>query len=289
MSFYKAINSWVLAGFGGERTPYDAIVDAGSFGLDGVELTVGDCISIDTTAEECANIKAFAEEKAVGLRSVATGFFWGCSLGASDEKERLEAVAFAEKYLQIAAWLGVESALVVPGAVEVAWDDSRPVVPYTVCWSQATKSIRDLILVAEDVNVNICLENVWNKFLYSPMEMKQFIDQFGSDKLGCYFDVGNCMLNGYPQDWIEVLGNQIKAVHFKNWQGEDCGGGLHGFGDDLLEGDVEFDKILTALEKIDYTGPVTVEMIPFSRLPDLVMPDLDLAKITAAKMLTIFD
>ena len=149
--------------------------------------------------------------------------------------------------------------------------------------------MRDLIPAAEELNVNICLENVWNKFLYSPVEMKQFIDQFGSDKLGCYLDVGNCMLNGYPQDWIEILENRIKAVHLKNWKGEDCGGGLHGFGDDLLEGDVEFDKILTALEKISYTGPVTVEMIPFARLPDLVMPDLDLARITAEKMLTIFD
>jgi L-ribulose-5-phosphate 3-epimerase len=288
MSFYKAINSWVIAGFGGERSPYDAICDAKSYGLDGVELTVGDCVAIDTSADECAKIKAFAAEKGIGLRSVASGFFWGCSLGAAEETERVEAVTFAKKYLQIAAWLGAESALIVPGAVDVAWDPSRPVVPYTVCWNQATKSMRELIPVAEAVNVNICLENVWNKFLYSPMEMKQFIDQFGTRKIGCYFDVGNCLLNGYPQDWIEVLGRKIKAVHFKNWKSEDCGGGLHGFGDDLLEGEVEFDKVLAALEKIGYTGPVTVEMIPFSRLPDLVMPDLDLAKVTAEKMLSIF-
>lgn len=288
MSFYKAINSWVLAGFGGERTPYDAINDTRAFGLDGVELTVGDCVGIDTTAEECAKIKAFAAEKNVGLRSVATGFFWGCSLGSEDESERLKALDFAKKYLQIAVWLGAESALVVPGAVNVAWDPSRPIVPYTVCWNQATKSMRELITVAEKINVNICLENVWNKFLYSPMEMKQFIDQFGSDKVGCYLDVGNCLLNGYPQDWIEVLGRKVKAVHFKNWKSEDFGGGLHGFGDDLLEGEVEFDKVLAALRKINYTGPITVEMIPFSRLPDLVMPDLALAKVTAAKMLSIF-
>ncbi len=289
MSFYKAINAWVLAGFGGERTPYDVISDAAEFGLDGAELTVGDCVSIDTTAEECAKIRAFAAEKNIGLRSVATGFFWGCSLGSPAETERLEAIEFAKKYLQIAAWLGAESALLIPGAVDVAWDDSRPVVPYMDCWRQATKSLHELLPLAEQLDVNICLENVWNKFLYSPMEMKQFIEQFASTRLGCYLDVGNCMLNGYPQDWIEVLGNKIKAVHFKNWQAEDSGGGLHGFGDDLLQGEVDFAKVLDALKKIDYHGPVTVEMIPFSRLPDLVMPDLVLAKLTAEKMLAIFN
>ena len=288
MSFYKAINSWVIAGFGGEKTPYEAISDAKSFGLDGIELTVGDCVSIETSEEECSKIKAFAAENNIGLRSVATGFYWGCSLGSPDEKERADALAFSKKYLQIAAWLGAETALVVPGAVDVAWDPSRPVVPYTVCWNQATKSIRELVPVAEKFNVNIALENVWNKFLYSPMEMKQFIDQFGSDKVGNYFDVGNCLLNGYPQDWIEVLGKRIKAVHFKNWKSEDCGGGLHGFGDDLLDGLVDFPKVLAALEKINFTGPISVEMIPFCRLPDLVMPDAELAKATAQKMLSIF-
>jgi len=289
MSFYKAINSWVIAGFGGEKTPFEAIEYAASYGLDGIELTVGDCVVIDTSQEECAKIKAFANEKNIGLRSLASGFYWGCSLGSPDEKERAEALTFTKKYLQIASWLGAESILVVPGAVEVAWDDSRPIVPYVTCWEQATKSINELLPLAKELNVNICLENVWNKFLYSPVEMKQFIEQFDSEKIGCYFDIGNCLLNGYPQDWIEVLGSKIKAVHFKNWKSEDCGGGLHGFGDDLLDGEVEFDKVLEALEKIHYTGPITVEMIPFSRLPDLVMPDLELAKVSAEKLKSIFE
>jgi len=86
----------------------------------------------------------------------------------------LEAVGFAKKYLQIAAWLGAESALLIPGAVDVAWDDPRPVVPYMTCWNQATKSMHELLPVAEALDVNICLENVWNKLLYSPMEMIPF-------------------------------------------------------------------------------------------------------------------
>ncbi len=38
------------------------------------------------------------------------------------------------------------------------------------------------------------------------------------------------------------------------------------------------------LEKIRYIGPITAEMLPFCRLPDMVLSDMDLALDTATKM-----
>jgi sugar phosphate isomerase/epimerase len=84
-----------------------------------------------------------------------------------------------------------------------------------------------------------------------------------------------------------MLGERVKAVHFKNFSRSDCAGGIHGFGDDLLKGDIDWPAVVAALDGIKYTGPITAEMIPFSRLPDLVLPDLDLARDTAPKMRTI--
>lgn len=136
--------------------------------------------------------------------------------------------------------------------------------------------------------MTIALENVWNKFLLGPIEFKMFVDQFSSPSLGCYFDVGNVVLTGYPQHWIEILGTRIAAVHIKNFQRNDCGGGLHGFGDDLLQGDVDFSQVKAALTKIDYSGPITAEMLPFSRLPTMVLPDMELARDTAVKMKQVF-
>jgi hexulose-6-phosphate isomerase len=136
--------------------------------------------------------------------------------------------------------------------------------------------------------VTLALENVWNKFLLGPIEFRTFIDQFASPYIGCYFDVGNVVITGYPQHWIEILGPRIAAVHVKNFQRDDCGGVLHGFGDDLLHGDVDFPAVVTALEHIGYTGPITAEMLPFCRLPNMVLPDLDLARDTAAKMKQVF-
>lgn len=274
---YKALNYWVFGGFAGERTPYEFISFAAEQKLDGVELTVGDALKIDITEDECRKIASFAKEKRIRLRTLATGFYWGCSLSSTDESERRNAIEFSLKYLQIAKWIGAESVLIVPGAARVAWDESRPVVSYKTTWENSVRSLRELIPAAKRLEVNIALENVWNRFLLSPMEWKYYLDQFDSEYLGIYFDVGNCCLYGRPQDYVEILGSKIKAVHLKNFMETDCGGGLHGFGDKLLEGEVDFTALFLALESIGYKGPLTVEMIPFSRLPDLKLPDQELA------------
>ena len=275
---YIALNAWIYCGFGGEKKPREFIDWAAEKGLDGVELTVGDCLSVDTTEAEAKDLAAYAKAKGVGLRSLATGAGWGKWLCADDPVERAEAIEFVKKYLQLAAWLGAETVLVVPGATRVAWDASHAEVSYLNAWKNATASIRELVPVAEELGVNLALENVWNRFLISPMEWKLFLDQFGSKRVGIYFDAANCCLNCRPQDFPEILGGYIKAVHLKNFEESDCAGGLHGFGDDLFKGVVDFKALFSALAKINYAGPYTVEMIPFSRLPDMTMPDAALAE-----------
>jgi hexulose-6-phosphate isomerase len=279
-----ALNGWVYCGFGGERTARQFIDWAADKGLDGVELTVGDCLPADMSETEARELKAYAAAKGVGLRSLATGAGWGRWLTADDPAERAEAVAFVKKYLQLAAWLGAETVLVVPGATRVAWDASHPEVSYLAAWNAASASIRELVPTAEALGVNLALENVWNRFLISPMEWKFFLDQFGSDRVGIYFDAANCCLNCRPEDFPEILGGYIKAVHLKNFEEGDCAGGLHGFGDDLFKGAVDFKKLFAALDAAGFAGPFTVEMIPFCRLPDLVMPDEALAEKMVAQI-----
>ncbi|OQA85881.1 MAG: L-ribulose-5-phosphate 3-epimerase UlaE [Lentisphaerae bacterium ADurb.Bin242] len=281
---YKALNYWVFGGFDGKKTPYEFIDWAAKKKLDGVELTVGDALKIDITKEECEKIAAYAASKGIGLRTLASGAGWSCALAADDKTERAKALAFVKKYLQIAAWIGAESILVVPGATRVAWDPSRPVMSYKKVWKNATAAIRKLIPLAEKLKVNIALENVWNRFLISPMEWKFFLDQFQSKYVGIYFDAGNASLTGRAQDFPEILGKYIKAVHLKNFEETDCAGGLHNFGDDLFKGVVDFKALFAELDKIGYKGPFTVEMIPFSRLPDLVLPDAALADKMASQI-----
>ena len=117
---YKALNYWVFGGFDGQKTPYEFIDWAAAKGLDGVELTVGECLKPEITEAECKAIAAYAKSKGVGLRTLASGAGWGCALGAADAAERQQAIAFVKQYLQIAAWIGAETVLVVPGATRVA-------------------------------------------------------------------------------------------------------------------------------------------------------------------------
>jgi hexulose-6-phosphate isomerase len=141
-----------------------------------------------------------------------------------------------------------------------------PVVEdYEATYNQAIADFRDLAPDAERWKVNIGVENVWNRFLTAPFEMRDFVDAIGSPFVGVYFDVGNVMRTGYPQHWIKILGSRIRAVHFKDFR---CNvGTLEGFVE-LLEGDVDYPAVMQAFRDIGYDGWATVEQFPPNQFPD---------------------
>ncbi|MCM8769039.1 MAG: sugar phosphate isomerase/epimerase [Candidatus Omnitrophica bacterium] len=283
------INYWVLGGFENIKPVEEALKEVKEMGLDGLELCFsGGQFGPGITRERCLQIGQAAKELGLKIETLASGVFWSQSLSHPDTSVRKKAISFAKEYLQVAAWVGAKVVLVVPGAVAVPWDSSQPVVPYQTVWKNATASLRQLLPLARKLKVTIGLENVWNWFLTDPVSLRTFVDQFKSKWIGVYFDVANCLINGYPEHWIEILGNRIKAIHIKNFSRADCGGTLHGFGDDLLKGEVNFEAVKAALKKTKYTGPLTAEMIPFCRLPNLTLPDISLAKDTAAKLIQLF-
>jgi|GEM_PF-6791895 len=69
----------------------------------------------------------------------------------------------------------------------------------------------------------------------SPPEMAAFIDGCNSPWIGSYLDVGNVLVNGYPEDWITTLGPRISSVHVKDFL--ESVGNIHGFVP-LFSGDV---------------------------------------------------
>lgn len=122
------------------------------------------------------------------------------------------------------------------------------------------------------------IENVWNKILLSPLEMRDFVDDIGSRYLGVNFDVGNVVLTGFPEHWIRILGRRIKRIHLKDFKWEfvpdvkklssfkgfakgQCWGTKAAFCD-LGAGDVNWREVMKALKDIRYRGPVTAEMLP---------------------------
>jgi L-ribulose-5-phosphate 3-epimerase len=125
-------------------------------------------------------------------------------------------------------------------------------------WERFSAELSKVVPDAERAKVSLNPENVWNKFLLSPLEMRSFVDQFHSAWVKTHFDAGNCMLYGYPEDWVLTLGQRIRRVHFKDFK-------LGGRGEparfvDLLEGDVNWKAVMAALVKTGYNGPISPEI-----------------------------
>jgi len=277
----KGVNYWMVGGFEGEVPVVEAARTAKQLGYDSIELCFGAGeLMPDTSEAELAALRSGIDAVGIELGSLATGNYWTQSLSSPDENERAAAVAFTEAHLKAARALGVEAVLVLPGSVDVGWDPARPVVPAKAAYEQSQESIRALLPLAEKEGVCLALENVWSKFLTGPFEYAAFIDSFASPYAKAYFDVGNCLINGYPEHWIELLGDRIARVHFKNFQRRDCGGTLSDFTDSLMAGDVNWPNVFAALKAVGYDGYVTAEVI-VGKNP---MPDVDQAKRVCQEM-----
>ena len=169
--------------------------------------------------------------------------------------------------LRITAWLGADALLTIPAAVDVFFNPDAPVVPYDTALERARAGIERVLPVAEEVGVALAIENVWNKLFLSPVELRDFIDSFDSTLVGSYFDVGNVVPFGYPEQWVRILDHRIKRVHLKDFKR--AVGTADGFCD-LLEGDVNWPAVMGALQEIGYDGPLTSEVMPgYANYPEL--------------------
>ena len=256
-------NYWMFeGGLEGQKPVVEAMQEAKAMGYEAIELCIaGQGVLTDKTGQaECETIREKADKIGIDLVGLASGESWTSIPSASDLDVRKYIIEFTQKSLQVGQWLGVDAYLFIPGAVDVFFLPEAEVVPYDVCYQRAKEVVGEILPVAAEVGVHLALENVWNKFLLSPLETRDFIDSFDSPWVGSYFDVGNVLLTGYPDQWIRLLGNRIKRVHIKDFKLSI--GTIDGFVD-LAEGDVDFDAVKTALAEIGYDGYVTAEMIPF--------------------------
>lgn len=253
----KSINIWSFIG----KTNREAMALAKEAGFEGIELALDAAgeISAEATDEQLRALKDYAQELGIRIPSLSSSLCWGDSLTSDDPAERQRAHDMIVQQIRCAKALGAETVLVIPGSVSVEFVPERPVIAYDVAYDRALEEIKKLVPVAEEYGVEIGIENVWNKFLLSPLEMRQFIDAVGSDMVGVYFDVGNVVYSGYPEQWIRILGSRIKKVHFKDYRRNP--GGLNAFVD-LLAGDVDWKAVMAAFKEIGYEGWAAGEMIP---------------------------
>jgi hexulose-6-phosphate isomerase len=254
----KGINQW---SFPESMPAAECAALAKEAGFDGIELCLAEQgeLSLESTPGQIRAIKQSVREIGIDISSLACGLGWSYALTSPDPANRGKAIDIVKRQLEIAALLEADTILVVPGAVGCDFIPGAPVTPYDSAYENALEALAGLAKEVEAHRIAIGVENVWNKFLLSPLEMRGFLDQIGSDYVGAYLDVGNVVLTGYPEHWINILGHRIKKVHFKDYRRD--AGGLAGFVD-LLAGDVDYPSVIAALNQIGYSGYVIAEMIP---------------------------
>ncbi len=246
------INQWAFP----EGMPAtEAITLAKTIGFESFEVCIGDegPVRLDATENDLNTIRRLADKAGIELPSVASSLGWKFPLSSPDAPTRQKAIETFQRLLQMAQWLGVDTLLTVPGGVS-------PEIRYDIALEHALASMQDLIPTAEKLRVCLAIENVWNKFLLSPVEMRDFIDQCQSECVGAYFDIGNIILYGFPEQWIRILGNRIRMVHAKDFRA--AAGNETGFVM-LLEGDVNWPEVMAAFREVGYDKALLAEYGPY--------------------------
>jgi hexulose-6-phosphate isomerase len=223
-------------------------------GYDGVEINTVD------SDEESEKLKALADGVGLEIPSIMNSAHWQFPLSSPDPEVRKKSVDGMMKSLASASIVGADTVLLVPAVVneQVCYEDA---------YETSQKEIRELAKVAEEKKIFVTIENVWNKFLLSPIEFARYVDEIESEYVQAYFDVGNILLYGYPQHWIRSLGSRIKKVHVKGFK---VGPKSFTY---LLDSDINWAEVMKALREVGYDNYITAEMPPYSSFPEQMVYD----------------
>jgi hexulose-6-phosphate isomerase len=202
--------------------------------------------------DEAAEIKEAAQKTGLRVHSVMNADHWRFPLSSADPTIVNQCIAGMETSMRNAALWGADAVLLVPAVVDAT-------TSYKQAWDRSQRLIKERLLpLAAELKVIVAVEEVWNKFLLSPLEFARYVDELDSPWAKAYFDVGNVVFYAYPQDWIRTLGKRIVKVHLKDFQLDRPNGRFTW--KNLGEGDIDWQEVRRALNEVKYDGFVTTEL-----------------------------
>lgn len=234
---------WGNIGFGASiLEKFQAAKDAG---FDGVE------VMSPMNREEVLKAK---ELTGLIVPSVCGSLHGKYSLSDPDPRVREQGVEALKVTMEDAKIYGADTILLISARVGEN-------VGYDECWDRSIAEISKVLPLAAELGITIAIENVWNNFLLSPLEMAHYIDQFNSPFVRSYFDCGNVLVIGWPEQWIRILGKRIARIHIKEYSRKiaDKQGKWAGFGVALQEGDNNWPAIIKSLDEVGYHSWATIE------------------------------
>ena len=194
-----------------------------------------------------AEIKEASAKTGMKIHSVMNMDHWKYPLSSADKTVVETSMKGMETSLRNAKEWGASTVLLVPAVV-------NPETSYKDAYTRSQEHVRELIPLAKEQGVVIAIEEVWNKFLLSPLEFARYVDEFESPWVKAYFDVGNVVLFGYPQDWIRTLRDRIVKLHLKDFNFD-----TKKFVP-LREGTINWPEVRRALDEVHFNGFATVEL-----------------------------
>ena len=208
-------------------------------GFDGIEAKPM------TDLKAAAEQAKIAREEGTPIHSLLYG--WWPPFTNRDPKEVGKSIESMQNALRCAKVMGADAVLLVPTKVteNFSYQDAYK-------WSQ--EYVSRLIPTAEETGVTVAVENVWNKFLLSPIEFARYLDELNSRWVKAYFDVGNVIIYGHAHHWIRTLGKRLVKIHLKDFKR----GGYQW--KNLLDGDVNWPQVRKALDEVGYNGYMTAEV-----------------------------
>jgi hexulose-6-phosphate isomerase len=210
-----------------------------------------EAIECPTTPDPSKAEEILAASRKAGLpiHSVMNAEHWRSPLSSADPAVVEKSMDGMRTSLHNAKLWDADTVLLVPAVV-------NPETSYQQAWERSQRQIRKLIPLAEELKVIIAVEEVWNKFLLSPLEFARYVDEFNSPWVRAYFDIGNVAIQAYPHDWIRTLGKRIVKLHVKDFAFRKRVAEFT----PLLEGEIDWKTVHAALADIGYKGTATVEL-----------------------------
>jgi hexulose-6-phosphate isomerase len=205
-----------------------------------------------TKDDEAAEIKEASKKAGLRIHSVMNMDHWRLPISSGDAEVVSGSVKGMEASLRNAALWGADAVLLVPAVVDAK-------TSYKDAWTRSQRVIKErLVPMARDLKVIIAVEEVWNKFLLSPLEFAKYVDEFDSPWVKAYFDVGNVVFYAFPQDWVRTLGSRIVKVHLKDFKLDRQSGRFTW--PNIGEGDIDWPELRRAFADIQYNGYMTTEL-----------------------------
>lgn len=209
-------------------------------GFQGVELLSPNSLDRD-------EVLRARDKTGIVIHGVSGSRHWQDTLSHPDAAVVERGLAAIRKEMEDCKAYGGTTVLLVPAVVNKD-------VSYRDAYKRSQANIRKLLPDAERHGIKIAIEEVWNKFLLSPVEFARYIDEFDSPWVGAYFDVGNVVEYGYPQEWIRELGKRILKIHIKEYKK------AKRFDYLLGEGEIDWADVRKALLDVSYNGWITAEV-----------------------------